>query len=177
MPTLLKNKIAFRFFNPKRYLGELGEGQELALGTVIGVARKVVVRTSDNGEQMEGLSGVFEAVRYDDGMTLAAGTLYLPTGLQPPFHGQLAPEINAKTGEIVKAGATQVSFQLEVVLMLAGNPAGYEWGVRPLREVEATDDPLAELRSTLPTPALPKPVTQSKRGRKTLLTSSKVSIG
>ena len=135
----LTSKITLSTFRPKRFLAEPESVNKMLLGTLIGRATKVVRRNGPDGETaFEGLGGVFEASVIGDEAPINSGVLYMQESFINPLIDLISDEVDSKTGEVTKAGASAALIAYKVYVVRSKNPAGYSW------ELEAISDPKAE---------------------------------
>lgn len=163
--TELLSKITLTSFNPKFYAAVLASAGEAYVGTLVGVADKVVKSKGPDGvSEFYGLGGTFAAKIGDK--EIRSGKLFMPDAFIDPIISLFEPELNDK-GEVVKPGVDSVQLGYHVKLIKADNPAGYSWSLTPIIEAKE-NDPLSELLAiaTKDAPALPKPAAATDGGKK-----------
>ena len=148
MAATLKKKITPKDMNPKQILATADTIRQLDLGVLLGQANAVISLTSPTGDLLEGLSGRFKFQPFANGVAagepLISYVLWLPSGMGTDLF-ELPRE------------KEPVEFAFIMSAHKADNPAGYEWGMKPLIETSASD-PLALLESKLvAAKALPSP--------------------
>lgn len=146
--TSIVGKVAVAQFQPKR-VGALGDKfTRVQVGTFIGRATDILVRTLPDTSVVEGLKGDFELSRcnIETGEVEAvfrSGVAYLPPGVDEMIKGPVS-ERDANGKRVNES----VAFAFNVFLMKAANPAGYSWEFVPVVQ-QVNDDPLAALRGQI----------------------------
>lgn len=126
----------------------------VALYTVMGIANGIRTGNSTYGEWLA-LTGQFEAMNLETGEAFVAPQCFLPE----PLNGLIAAKVRTpdENGKPVS-----VRFAVEVGLKPAKSTFGYEYTVREL--VDASEnDPLADLRKSLPEPKKQEPKETAKK--------------
>ena len=141
MATVTKSKLVVKNIGNPRAVTALPQGQDkLFLGTMMGVAEKLIARADAAGNMFTGLAGTFEGIPSDPNMdTIKSGVCFLPAGIMEMISTPLAEA--AEKGEAIKVG-----FAFECYSLKATNAAGYEYGFESAADAQAVD-PLAELRA------------------------------
>ncbi len=116
----------------------------MALFTVIGIANGVKTGQSTYGEWVA-LTGQFEGQNLESGEAFMAPQAFLPE----PINGLIAAKVRTpdENGQPVS-----VRFAVEVGIKPSKSTLGYEYTVRELIDA-SENDPLADLRKSLPAPA------------------------
>ena len=148
MAVTMKKKITPKDMNPKALLATDDTVRQIDLGVLIGQANGVTTSVSQQVEVLEGLTGRFKFQPFKDGKPsgdpLISYVLWLPSGMGTDLF-ELPRE------------KEPVEFAFIMSAHKAENPAGYEWGMKPLLEAAAAD-PLGALEAKVAqTGALPDP--------------------
>jgi hypothetical protein len=169
--TMMKTKITLSDFRPKRIVNEPDNVREIFLGTLIGRATGVVVRTMPNQQTFEGLGGEFECNVVGSDEPVQSGVLFMPDTFINGLIGMLSDKTDSKTGEVIEPAASAVQIAFKIYSVKDGNAQGYTWKLESIRDpkAEKAADPLAELRNLVSAPAsqarIAAPEKDGKKGK------------
>jgi len=162
-PTIL-TKMSIKSLNadPSEVKAKNDDGTakytSLDLVRIYGIATGLVFKEDPKtGDVQVAVSGNFEALNIKSGKIFRAGVLWLPGGIQELLIGAV------DTGEKDANGKPQynsVKFGFTIASVPAANPIGYSYTATQLIDA-AQNDPLADLRSSLP--ALPAPAADAAK--------------
>lgn len=160
----MKQKVSTRLIdlcNAAAVITNLKDGENILVGTMIGVAQDTVERTDQVGEKFSGLSGVFEltpAITDKDkgGREEAtkAGQLFLPGPIFDAINIALQKVLYPNPEKPDKKSRGSVEFAAKVFVMRKAK-GKFDWQVQPVVDPVATD-PLAHLRRALGGKAAPE---------------------
>lgn len=139
MEQIYKSKLVVKDLgDPRKVLAKNEDDfTPLVLGVMLGHATKVFTKPGINGELVDGVKGTFEGVRADETATISSGVCWLPGGIAEMV-----------TEKLREDNAGPVEFAFEISVRRAKNPVGYEYIVKSLINVSASD-PLSFLRSQI----------------------------
>lgn len=117
------------------------EGDQKIVGAVHGRAYGLVQKVTATEEPVEGLKGEFEMVDLN-GTKYQSGVLYLPSNIQPMYHGDFHKPEDQRPGE--------VTFGFLVTVRRAKNSYGgrFEWG-QIVKQKPVEVDALAKTRELI----------------------------
>lgn len=168
MKILTKMSLATLGANPSRVKNEKdAKGApvtSLDLVRIYGIASSLVFKTDPKtGDIQVAVAGNFEGVNLQSGEVYRAGVLWLPGGIQELLINSV--DTGAKDGN-GKPVYQDVKFGFTIAAVPASNPIGYSYTAEQLIDAQQ-NDPLAELRSSLPEmPALPAPTDKATDAKK-----------
>lgn len=166
--TLTSMSVKSANFNPRQILAvPEAERKEISVGRIMGIARGVKFGEDRTGKPWTALTGEFVAQNYaEPDRTYVGGKLFLPEGLHDMVESAVIGD-----GEVSASGRpvyNDVEFALEIIVAPANNPIGYSYKGKMLIDAKPSD-PVAALLERVgaaPTPALPAPKAEEKKGKK-----------